>query len=386
MKSRKAIVVGAGIGGLTAALALQKAGFAVEVYEQAPELKEAGAGISLWANAIRALEQLGFGNALRERSVAYARTAILRSDGRTIVEISLDELVQRLRLADTPVVVVLHRADLLDILTKPLGNTIRLGHRCAGFEIRGERVAARFADGTEAEGDLLIGADGIHSSVRAQLHPGDALRYSGYTAWRAVVKFDSAGWGVTESWGAGKRFGVVPMSGGSVYWFATQNTPEGGRAAAGGAKQELSELFRGWHEPIPRLISAIEESAILRNDIVDRDPLRTWGSGPVTLLGDAAHPMTPNLGQGGCQAIEDALALARSVSNARNVPEALRNYEFERIRRTTPIVLGSRRSGRLAQWDNPLACRLRDALLAKMPHGVLVRQLEPVAGYTGHLN
>ena len=386
MKSRKAIVVGAGIGGLTAALALQKAGLSVEVYEQAPELKEAGAGISLWANAIRALEQLGFGRVLRERSVAYARTAIVRSDGRTIVEISLDELVQRLRLGDTPVVVVLHRADLLDMLAKPLESAIRLGHRCAGFEIRGERVAARFADGTEAEGDLLIGADGIHSAVRAQLHAGDALRYSGYTAWRAVVKFDSAGWGVTESWGAGKRFGVVPMSGGLVYWFATQNAPQGGNAGAGGAKRELSGLFRGWNEPIPRLISATEESAILRNDIMDRDPLRTWGSGPVTLLGDAAHPMTPNLGQGGCQAIEDALALARSLSSAHNVPDALRNYESERIRRTTPIVLGSRRSGRLAQFDNPLACRIRDALLGKMPHGVLLRQLESVAGYIGHLS
>lgn len=381
----KATVVGAGIGGLTAALALRRAGIDVDIFEQSAELRAVGAGISLWANAIRALAKLGLGAALRARSVPYARTAILRADGRAIAESLLDELVERLD-GDTPAMVVLHRADLLKMLRGPLENAIRLGQTCTGFEMRGERVITRFAGGAEVEGDLLIAADGIHSAIRAQFHPGEPVRYSGYTAWRAVVKFDAAGWGVTESWGQGRRFGIVPMAGGLVYWFATRNAPQDEIDPPGRAKQNLLELFQGWHEPIHELIAATQESAILRNDIQDRDPLTSWGSGRVTLLGDAAHPMTPNFGQGGCQAIEDALVLARSLATHSSVPEALRSYEFERIARTSPIVLRSRQSGVLAQLENPLACRIRDFLVGKIPRTVMLRQLQFMAGYTGHLN
>ena len=381
----KATIVGAGIGGLTAAFALRRAGIQVEVYERASELREVGAGISLWANAIRALEKLGLGSELRAHSVSYARTAILAADGHVIAESVLDELVQRLG-GTTPALLVLHRADLLDMLRRPLENVIRLGETCVGFEMHGEQVSTCFQSGVEAASDVLIGADGIHSVVRAQLHPAEPLCYSGYTAWRAVAKFDAAGWGVTESWGRGRRFGIVPMSGGLLYWFATKNTPKGQADPAGEAKKNLLELFRGWHQPIQEIISATEESAILRNDIQDRDPLKSWGSGCVTLLGDAAHAMTPNFGQGGCQAIEDALVLARTLTQSRTVAEALRSYESERITRTSPIVMGSRRAGALAQLENPLACRIRDFLVGKIPRAVMVRQLESMTGYTGHLN
>ncbi len=382
----KATVVGAGIGGLTTALALRCAGVDVEIYEQATELREVGAGISLWANAIRALAKLGLGEALRARSAPYARTAILRADGRVIAESLLDELVEHLGAGETPAMLVLHRADLLKMLSGRLENAIRLGQTCTGFELRGERVIARFTSGAEVQSDVLIAADGIHSAIRAQLHPGEPVRYSGYTAWRAVVNFEAAGWGVTESWGRGRRFGIVPMSGGLVYWLATRNAPQGETDEPGRAKQKLLELFQGWHEPIHALIAATQESAILRNDIQDRDPLTSWGSGRVTLVGDAAHPMTPNFGQGGCQAIEDALVLARMLTAKSSVPEALRIYELQRIARTSPIVLRSRQSGVLAQLENPLACRVRNFLVGKIPRAVMLRQLQSMAGYTGHLN
>lgn len=382
----KATVVGAGIGGLTSALALRGAGIDVAIYEQATELGEVGAGISLWANAIRALARLGLGEAVRARSVPYTRTAILRPDGRTIAETSLDELAERLGAGETPAMLVLHRADLLKMLRAPLENAIRLGRMCTGFEMRGEQVIARFTGGAEVQSDVLIGADGIHSAIREQLHPGEPVRYSGYTAWRAVSKFDAAGWGVTETWGRGRRFGIVPMPGGLVYWFATRNAPQGETDPPGMARQNLLALFQGWHEPIHALIAATQESAILRNDIQDRAPLASWGSGRVTLLGDAAHPMTPNFGQGGCQAIEDALVLARMLAAHAGVAQALRLYESERIARTSPIVLRSRQSGVLAQLENPSACRLRDFLLGKIPRAVMLRQLQSMAGYTGHLN
>ncbi len=377
----KVIVIGAGIAGLTTAIALRKVGIDAEIYEQVPELLEVGAGISLWANATRALDCLGLGSAIRGRSVAYSRTAIRRSDGQVIVESPLEKIVARFGSA----MLVLHRADLLAILSAPVKDAIRFDHECIEFRQENEAVVARFANGAEARGDVLVGADGIHSVVRAKLHQNESVRYAGYTAWRCVTKFDAAGVVTGETWGQGRRFGLIPMSGGLVYWFATKNAPPGQTDAPGQAKQNLLELFRGWHHPIPALLSASPESAILRNDIVDRDPLPAWGAGRTTLLGDAAHPMTPNLGQGGCQGIEDALVLARSLQSVHPVEAALRDYEARRIARTTPLVLRSRQFGVIGQLENPLARRLRDFVLRSAPATLTLRQLESVVGYREHL-
>jgi 2-polyprenyl-6-methoxyphenol hydroxylase-like FAD-dependent oxidoreductase len=371
----KAIIIGAGIGGLATALALRKAGIDTEIYERTAAIHEVGAGISLWSNAIRALTHLGLGPALQSRSVAYTRTAILRSNGKPITDSSFAQVAQRLG----PVVVVLHRADLVSLLSQPVQDAIRLNHLCTGFEQQSNSVVARFSNGAEARGDILIGADGIRSSIRAQLHPNEPIRYSGYTAWRSITRFDTTG--LTESWGAGRRFGVVPMASGQVYWFATRNAPEGGTDLPGRSKQTLLELFGRFHPPIPALIDATEESTILRNDIVDREPLTAWGAGRVTLLGDAAHPMTPNLGQGGCQAIEDALVLARTLSKHSAPPDAFRAYETQRIARTTPIVLRSRQIGAVGQAERPVACRIRDFIFSLMPASLTVRQLEDLISF-----
>jgi len=166
-----------------------------------------------------------------------------------------------------------------------------------------------------------------------------------------------------------------------VYWFATRNAPEGERDPEGCAKQSLEELFRGWHEPVEELIEASEESSILRNDIYDRDPLKRWSEGLVTLLGDAAHPMTPNLGQGACQAIEDAIVLAASLKHSKNVESGLREYECRRIPRTAEIVLQSRGLGEIAQWENPFACGLRNLAIRAMPDVLARKQIERIVGY-----
>ncbi|MBZ5610288.1 MAG: FAD-dependent monooxygenase [Acidobacteriia bacterium] len=377
----KVIVIGAGIAGLTTAIALRKAGIDVEIYEKVRELREVGAGISLWANAIRALDQLGLGSAIRDRSVSYARTALRRSDGTVIIESPLEEIVSRLGAA----MIVLHRAELMALLSASVQDAIHLDHECTGFEQKDDAVVARFANGTAARADVLAAADGIRSIVRSQFHPRERIRYAGYTAWRCVTKFDTTRMLTGESWGRGRRFGIVPMSGGLVYWFATQNTPPGQSDRPGQAKQNLLELFGSWHDPIPALLKASDEPAILRNDIVDRDPLASWGAGRVTLLGDAAHPMTPNLGQGGCQGIEDALVLARVLSSRSPVEAALRFYEQQRVARTTPIVLRSRQVGVLGQLENPLARRLRDFVLGCVAASTTLRQLESVVGYQEHL-
>ncbi|HEX5690169.1 MAG TPA: FAD-dependent monooxygenase, partial [Roseiflexaceae bacterium] len=206
-------------------------------------------------------------------------------------------------------------------------------------------------------------------------------RYAGYTAWRGVAPFDQARLTPGETFGRGVRFGMAPIANGRAYWYATQNTSEGGRDQPGGRKRALLELFRGAHAPIEDVIAATDETAILRNDIYDREPLEHWSDGRVTLLGDAAHPMTPNLGQGACQALEDAVVLADALQQIGDVGAALRQYEARRIGRTSMLVRQARQVGAVGQWQNPLACRLRDALMKYVVAHVQDRQLKRVAGY-----
>jgi 2-polyprenyl-6-methoxyphenol hydroxylase-like FAD-dependent oxidoreductase len=280
--------------------------------------------------------------------------------------------------------VVIHRARLLDILRDALGaEHIRLGTRLVGFTQDAGGVAAMFEGGQQVRADLLVGADGINSTVRAQLFGAAPPRYAGYTAWRAVTAFDterlhaSAG----ETWGCGARFGIAPMAGGQVYWFATANQPAGAIVPAGQRKPHLLEHFRGWHAPIAALIESTDEAAILQHDIYDRPPLRRWGAGRAMLLGDAAHAMTPNLGQGACQALEDAVALADALRAHADIPAALRTYEARRAGRANAIVRQSRQVGQVGQWENRLACGVRDWLARRLLPALQGRQIATLVGY-----
>jgi 2-polyprenyl-6-methoxyphenol hydroxylase-like FAD-dependent oxidoreductase len=240
----------------------------------------------------------------------------------------------------------------------------------------------RLADGRQVHGDALIGADGIRSAVRGQLFPEAVPRSAGQTTWRGVVRFvppsGASFWG--ESWGAGARFGLLPIAGDRVYWFAVRNAAAGLSDPAG-PRAELLRLFGRWHAPIPELIATTDEAALLHNDIFDLAPLPTWTRGRVTLLGDAAHATTPNLGQGGCQAIEDATVLARALRSAASVEAALRAYEDERIARANMITELSRRLGIMGNWTHPAACWLRDTLAAATPRWARMRMLRPIIGY-----
>ena len=319
----KAIIVGGGIGGLSAAIALRRAGVEATVFERTGKLGEIGAGISLWANAMKALRKLGLYDAVLAVGRPLRPRGELRSlRGEVFYEVSAAAMEERFG----DVNVALHRAHLQKTLLAALDEgAIRLGAEFAGFEQDGGGVVARFANGREECGDLLVGADGLHSVVRAQLRGNGLPRYAGYTAWRAVVepKEELLPWGTGfESWGRGARFGCAHIGDGRVYWFATANAPEGEKDGPPGdltgAKAKLLHLFSRWHRPVADLVEAAEEGTILRTDIYDREPLgERWGEGKVTLLGDAAHPMTPNLGQGACQAIEDAVVLARCLGEAR---------------------------------------------------------------------
>jgi 2-polyprenyl-6-methoxyphenol hydroxylase-like FAD-dependent oxidoreductase len=377
-REKSAIVVGAGIGGLCAAIALRQAGIAVTVYERAPEIGEIGAGLTLWANAIHALRALGLADAVLALSIPALGGTIRTWDGRILSRIPPRVLERRFGAG----AIAIHRADLQQALLRALGTeALHLGATCYAITADSTGVTARFENGDSAHADLLVGADGLNSTVRAHLHGAQPPRYAGYTAWRSVTAFPLDPSDVGETWGCGARFGLVRLDRGRVYWFATINAPEGAPDLPVGRKREVLERFQSWHAPIPTVIAATGEGAILRNDIYDRPPLHHWGAGRVTLLGDAAHPMTPNLGQGACQAIEDAVVLRDSLAGNQDVEAALRRYEALRLPRTRRITLQSGRLGRAGQWSMPTACRLRNALAAHMPPGLQLRALEGVVGY-----
>ena len=379
----KAIVIGAGIGGLSAAIALRRAGVEALVFERTRDLKELGAGLSLTANATMALNGLGLTDALRGIGIPIGVAEIRAWRGEVLSRIPTWQLDEKMGARSAAV----HRADLQGALLRELGDeAVRLGAACRGFEQEGEGVRAFFDDGTEERADLLVGADGLRSTIRRGLLGDGNPRYAGYTAWRAVVAPEDElvpadeAW---EVWGRGVRFICTQIGRGRVYWAVSKNAPEGEHdVSTGAAKDALLELCAGWLEPVEELIAATEKAAILRTDIYDRDPVRKrWGKGRVTLLGDAAHPMTPDLGQGACQAIEDAVALVECLEERENIEAALELYEARRTRRTAALVRGSRRVGRIAQLQNPLACCLRDAALRAFPSRLQMKQLEAVMGY-----
>ena len=377
----KALIVGAGIGGLSAAIGLRQAGIEVEVFDKASELREAGAGLLLGANGIKALDHLGVGGAVR-RAGAKTLAAELRSqDGARLAGFSAPEVRARAG-ADS---YAIHRTDLQSVLLDAAGReSVTLGAECERFAQDAGGVRLNLSGGREKRGDFLLGADGVHSVVKERLFGPSKLRYAGYTAWRGVAEVDpdAAPAGANfETWGCGTRFGYADLGRGRAYWFATRNAPEGGFKDSDGGREALLRFFRGWHEPIEEVIRTTREEAILHGDVYDRAPLSRWGDGRVTLLGDAAHPMTPNLGQGACQAIEDAATLARCFHETHELEKALGLYEARRTRRTAYIARLSRLMGRVGQAENPVLCRVRDAAVRATPDTLKLRQLEAVLGY-----
>jgi 2-polyprenyl-6-methoxyphenol hydroxylase-like FAD-dependent oxidoreductase len=373
------MIIGGGIGGLSVALALRRAAIPVTIFERQDRLREIGSGLTLWANAVKALQRLGLDDALRAISAPLARFEFWSWRGELLSVLPLRQLTERLGAPSVGV----HRADLLALLAHALGDCpIELDARCMGFAQEGDKVTARFADGRTGTSELLIGADGLYSTIRAQLVGQRPPRYAGYTCWRGVTTFahEAVSPGITsETLGYGTRFGMLPIGHGRVFWYATANARAGEDDRAAERKQTVLDLFRDFRPPIVSLLEATDEAAILRHDIYDRPPLPRWGVGRVTLLGDAAHPPTPNQGQGACQAIEDAIALARCLKEAQDVDTAeeicaaLRGYEASRRKRTAQIIRQSRRVGWVLQWRHPVACSLR-ALALRATTGTLISQ------------
>lgn len=368
----QAIVVGAGIGGLTAALALRAAGLDVAVYEQAGELREVGAGIQLAPNATRLLHRLGLAEALAGVGVKPEAIEHKRwEDGRILLRQPLGATCER---AFGAPYYHLYRPDLLAVLSDALpAGIVRLGHRCVTVAQDANAVTLTFDNGVTARAPVVIGADGIHSTIRALLLGPESPRFSGSIAYRGLVPAErlahlelprySNGWLGPERHfvhyyvGAGGRLvnfvAIVPARDWRVEsWSAT------------GAVSDALAEFDGWHPTVRALITAADRTH--RWALYDREPLETWSAGRVTLLGDAAHAMLPFMAQGACQAVEDAVVLARCLAAAAldTVPAALREYETIRKPRVWDVQRASWRNATTYHLPDGESQRERDAAWA----------------------
>ncbi len=347
MEQRKILIAGAGIGGLVAASCLMKAGHRVEIYEQAPQLSEIGAGIQVSANAMHVLRDLGLGPALETVGVRPGAYVFrLHDTGEVIQRFSLSEEHERLHGAPY---MQLHRADLHDMLVAKAqefdANVVRLGRQVVGFAEHGDGVELNLADGTSARGDMLIGADGLKSVIRRQI-AGDALAtYTGDAAWRVVVPSERLPRDLLERvmsvfMGPGGHVVCYYLRAGALLNFVGLVETDEVSDESWTVKlpwHTLKEHFRGWHPVIQTIIDAADRDQCYRWSLHDRPPIPNWSTARATLLGDAAHATLPYLAQGAVMSIEDGAVLTRALAMSATIPEALQLYQRNRIERTARI-------------------------------------------------
>ncbi|MGW7414733.1 FAD-dependent monooxygenase [Streptomyces sp. NPDC054863] len=379
----RAVVVGSGIGGLTAALALHRRGWQVTVLERAAALEPVGAGIGLAPNALRALDVVGLGASIRDLAAWQGEGGMRAPGGRWLSRTDSSAAVERF---GDPLVLV-HRATLVDVLSAPLPEgTIRTGTAAELVDpgvVDGRPAVVRTPDG-DIEAELVVGADGIRSGVRGALypeHPGAA--YAGFTTWRVVVPAPAEPFAPHETWGRGRLWGTQPLKDGRVYAYAAAAAPAGGHSADG-EKAELLRRYGDWHHPVPEIVAAATEDQVLRHDVHHMTtPLPAYHRGRTVLIGDAAHAMCPTMGQGGNQAIEDGIVLAHHAAPGTGLGPALAAYSADRLPRTMGIVNRSAKVAKLMMLSSTPAVALRDGLmtLARFGPGLALRTFDGIADW-----
>jgi 2-polyprenyl-6-methoxyphenol hydroxylase-like FAD-dependent oxidoreductase len=372
--AQQILVVGAGIAGLATAVALQRRGLDVTVIEERTDTTS-GAGISIWPNALAALDEIGLGDAVRNAGGRVTAGALRWRDGSWLRHPSPLRLVKAL---GEPLVVI-RRSTLTTILTNAIADgTMHHGLSARELVTTGDGVRVTLSDATTREPAAVVGADGTRSVVARHLNGTLTDRYAGYTAWRGVadctIDPDVAG----EVMGPDIEFGHVPLGPDHTYWFATERAPEG-RIAPQGELNYLKAKFASWTDPIPDVLAATDPADVLHNDLYDRDQARQWSRGPVVAVGDAAHPMRPHLGQGGCQGLEDAAILASFVDRSDDLATAFSRFASFRKPRVRSLVRESAMIGRIVNLRPAFLSALASRATVLGPEALLTRHLAAVA-------
>jgi FAD-dependent urate hydroxylase len=345
MYNLKAIIIGSGMAGLAAGIAMRQAGYEVEIYEKTKKLRPAGAGISLWSNGIKVLNKLGLGKEVAAIGGEMNRMEYRNHHGEVLNNVNLMPLVEQVGQRPYPV----SRTDLQQMMLTAFGEAdVHMGMRCVEVKQDADSATAIFEDGSITTGNLIIGADGIHSVVREYLNGGKVEpRYAGYVNWNGIVEA-SPDLAESDVWviyvGEGKRASMMPIGGNRFYFFMGCPKPKGTKVEPKDIRAELKETFVGWAQPVQNLIEKLDPEQVNRLEISDIDPLPHLVKGRIALVGDSAHATTPTLGQGGCQAMEDAEVLCRYlVTTNISVEDALKRYETERKERVAQLVLKARK-------------------------------------------
>ncbi len=381
-RTRRAVIAGAGIGGLAAAIGLRRAGWQPVILERSSTPVGIGAGVSLWSNALDALDALGVGEAARKAGTLQGGGGLRVPDGRWLLRGS-GSTMNRSGVA----LLLVHRAELhRELLAALPAGIVVTGASVTDVEQSGDEVVVGYDAPTgrdEVRCNLLVGADGIHSTVRQKVWPeAPAPVYAGFTAWRGVteepveVEGESA-----ETWGAGAEFGVVPLADRRVYWFGTANLPEA--TTFGDERAEVLRRFAQWHHPVATVVRATAPSAVLHHDIYHLPrPLPQFSRGAVVLLGDAAHAMTPNLGQGACLALEDAVVLAAQLAADTDVARAVARYDQQRRPRAEDLATKSFQVSRMIQLENRAAVALRNLMVRAIPERHAMARIARITDWT----
>lgn len=339
-------IIGAGMAGLTTGIALKKFGHQVTIYEQAEQILPVGAAISLWSNGVKCLNYLGLTEQVEKLGGKMDNLAYIDGlTGDVMTQFSLYPLIEEVGQRPYPV----SRAELQNMLMDEFGREdIHLAKKMVSFVEEGERVKIQFADGGKIESDLLVGADGTHSITRAYVL-GEQVerRYAGYVNWNGLVEV-SDDYAAADQWttfvGEGKRVSLMPVANNRFYFFFDVPLPVGLENDRSQYKALFKQYFKGWCEPVQKLIDAVDVQKTNRVEIHDIEPFADFYKGRVVIVGDAAHSTTPDIGQGGCQAMEDAIYLARSLQiNTLGLQDSLRRYQNKRNERANELVLRARK-------------------------------------------
>ncbi|WP_448570312.1 FAD-dependent urate hydroxylase HpxO [Trichothermofontia sp.] len=380
MYNLKVVIIGAGIGGLTTGIALRRLGYQVDVYDKASALRPAGAGISLWSNGVKVLNYLGLGEAIARIGGQMERMEYRSHQDECLSAIDLAPLFLQVGQRPYPV----SRTELQHLLLEAFGvEAVHLQSQCIAVEQDEAGVTAILAGGDRVTADVLIAADGIHSVLRDYVVGKPVTpRYAGYVNWNGLVA-GSPALGDAHTWvlyvGEGKRAAMMPVGGDRFYYFFGAPMPQGTTREPSQRQAELAQVFAGWPDPVHKLIERLDPWQTNRLEIHDLDPLPQWVRGRVALLGDAAHASTPTLGQGGCQAMEDAIILSHYlVTTNLGVADALQRYQADRQERTAALVLKARKRADVIYGKDPAVTRQWYDALRQEPASEVIQALARV--------